>query len=574
MKRRMKPVRGSARRPLVGALLLGMSLFFPPLLRGQEGEEPGLKPPSEAEKETPRLGLRRRTEGAFEGYTLLAPIRSLTTYLIDMEGRVVHTWKSDRTPGHAAYLLENGHLLRAERDPENEVFHSGGEGGIVCEYTWEGKRVWEYRYAGPLHLQHHDIEPLPNGNVLFIAWERKRADEAVRAGRDPKTLPAGELWSEAIMEVKPKPPRDGEIVWEWHVWDHLLQDRDPKKPGYGKAAEHLERIDINAGGKLREPPPALQARLEQLGYAAPARRRGRGRGGPGADWLHINSVAYNPALDQVALSVHNLNEIWIIDHGTSTAEAAGHKRGRGGKGGDLLYRWGNPAAYGLGDEGAQVFFGQHDARWVKGVDKDGWGILVFNNGAGAGGGAAGRGYSTVDLLALPVDEKGRYSRDSGRPFGPRALAWSVGEPEGARGGLHFFSHAISGAQHLPNGNVLICSGEAGRLVEVTPEKKVVWEYVCPFGRGELPAGKKGGPRRPGGAVGRSRGGMPEGPPRFGPPRGPGPGFPGRGGGGGGSLFRALRLAPDHPGLAGRKLKPVEETRGGEDRPPGQNGRSS
>ena len=62
----------------------------------------------------------------------------------------------------------------------------------------------------------------------------------------------------------------------------------------------------------------------------------------------MNSVAYHPELDQIVLSVLGFSEIWIIDHGTTTAEAAGHTGGRSGKGGDLLYRWGNPRAYRAG----------------------------------------------------------------------------------------------------------------------------------------------------------------------------------------------------------------------------------
>jgi hypothetical protein len=59
---------------------------------------------------------------------------------------------------------------------------------------------------------------------------------------------------------------------------------------------------------------------------------------PGGDaWLtrdrnHINSVAYNPELDQIMLSVREYCEVWIIDHGTTTAEAASHKGGKRGKG--------------------------------------------------------------------------------------------------------------------------------------------------------------------------------------------------------------------------------------------------
>jgi hypothetical protein len=62
----------------------------------------------------------------------------------------------------------------------------------------------------------------------------------------------------------------------------------------------------------------------------------------------MNSIDYNPDLDQIALSVKGNSEAWIIDHGTTTAQAAGHTGGRRGQGGDLLYRWGNPLTYRAG----------------------------------------------------------------------------------------------------------------------------------------------------------------------------------------------------------------------------------
>ncbi len=59
-----------------------------------------------------KVGLLLNDSRAFQGYTLIAPMLSQTTYLIDMQGKVVRTWESDCNPGVSAYLLENGHLLR------------------------------------------------------------------------------------------------------------------------------------------------------------------------------------------------------------------------------------------------------------------------------------------------------------------------------------------------------------------------------------------------------------------------------------------------------------------------------
>ncbi|MEW6073723.1 MAG: aryl-sulfate sulfotransferase [Planctomycetota bacterium] len=485
-----------------------------------------------------KTGLLRREAGATEGYTLFTPLSSTTTYLIDLAGEVVHRWESEFEPGQCVHLLPSGNLLRSGRSPANRTFHAGGEGGVVQELAWDGTVVWQYSYTSEEHLQHHDVEPLPNGNVLLIAWERKTAEQALAAGRDPALLEAGELWVDHLVEVRPIRPAGGEIVWEWHVWDHLVQDRDAAKPGYGEVARHPELVDLNAdrwrARRTDEELDEEQRRLRGLGYVGgpPA----DGPGGPGgrgrADWNHTNSVRYNATLDLIVLSVHSFSEIWVIDHGTTREEAAGHQGGRRGHGGDLLYRWGNPKAWGAGSIENRRLFAQHDARWVQDGD-GGWSVLVFNNGPGRPDGE----YSSVDQIRLPFDPEGGFRRADGEAFGPPVASWTYTAP---KRGLFFASH-ISGAERLANGNTLIASGEEGRIFEVTSAGETVWEYLNPFR--ELPRrGPDGaGPpdRRPGGGR-RGPGGM----------GGPG-GRGGRGGGPGlaGALFRATRLAPDHPGLA-------------------------
>ena len=129
-----------------------------------------------------------------------------------------------------------------------------------------------------------------------------------------------------IVEIEPDGPTGGNIVWEWHVWDHLVQDADPTKDNYGVIADHPELLDINFGDV------------------------------EGGTWLHVNAVDYNPELDQIVICARNVSEIYIIDHSTTAEEAAGHTGGNQGHGGDFLYRWGNPLVYGRGTEDDQVIF--------------------------------------------------------------------------------------------------------------------------------------------------------------------------------------------------------------------------
>ncbi|HPO10744.1 MAG TPA: aryl-sulfate sulfotransferase, partial [bacterium] len=324
---------------------------------------------------------------------------------------------------------------------------------------------------------------------MMIAWERKSADDAIAAGRDPKVQGNSELWTDYVIEVKPTGKTTGEIVWEWHVWDHLVQDADPSKPNYEAIEDHPELIHINPIDWIADLSSEDLQKLNSLGYvnAAPI-----GRGGPDfahPDWNHTNGISYNAELDQIVLSVLGFNEIWIIDHSTTTEQAASHKGGSSKKGGDLLYRWGNPMAYRMGSREDQQLFAQHDATWVKRADGT-WSILVFNNGRGRQDGD----YSSVDEILLPVDQRGRYSYEEGTAFGPDKPTWSYTAAQKDE----FFSTHISGAQRLPNGNTLICAGDGATLFEVTESLEVVWKYVCPvrspgpgMGRGGRPGGPEG-----------------------------------------------------------------------------------
>lgn len=380
-----------------------------------------------------------------EGYTLYCPINSQTTYLIDSDGETVHTWESDYNAGLCTYLMDDTNLLRAG-NIGNKSF-APGSGGMVEIMDWDGNLVWQYAYSSDTYLQHHDLEALPNGNILMVVWQRKSESEVLEAGRDPNKLNEGELWVDSIVEVKPTSENSGEVVWKWEAWDHLVQDYDPNKNNYGNVSEHPELIDINYTG--------------------------RGPMAENADWTHVNSVDYNEELDQLILSVHNFNEIWIIDHSTSLEEAAGHTGGKYGRGGDLLYRWGNPQTYGAGNLQDQKLFGQHDAQWIKeGYPGEG-NILVFNNGVRR---SKDTNYSTVDELKLPVDESGNYIINSDGIYNPIDPIWTYRLPD------EYYSRSISGASRLPNGNTLVCSGETGAFLEVDTEGNIVWQYTNPHER--------------------------------------------------------------------------------------------
>jgi len=385
------------------------------------------------------VGLFLNTAAAAPGYTLFAPMSYNVTYLIDNNGELVQSWSSEYRPGLSVYILENGDLLRT-RIIQGQLFQTGGHGGGVEIIDWDGNLVWEFDYFSDQYWQHHDIESLPNGNVLLIAWEHKADASAIANGRNPNMLDGSQqpfgFWPDHIIEVNPE---SNIIAWEWHVWDHLIQDYDSSKVNYGVVSDHPELVNLN--------------------YPSGPNTSG--------DWLHINAVDYNAELDQIILSVHHFGEIWIIDHSTTTIEAASHTGGNSGKGGDLLYRWGNPQAYIGGNSNERIFFGQHDARWIE----DGSQIMVFNNGSGRPGGS----YSSIDVITQPIGEDNLYVLDSNGIYGPDTLSWQyTATPLG-----DLFAANISGAHRLENGNTLICDGPRGHYFEVDSAGSLVWDYVNP-----------------------------------------------------------------------------------------------
>ncbi|MBX7259371.1 MAG: SUMF1/EgtB/PvdO family nonheme iron enzyme [Candidatus Hydrogenedentes bacterium] len=425
----------------------------PPPLTPPRRDEAPRSPARQGPREAPalnfsalsedKLGIVTNGTDAAPGYTLFAPKHRTMTYLIDNAGRVIHEWNACQyEPGQTVYLRENGNLLRC-CFTHARGFTRGGEGGRLEEYDWDDNLVWEFDYASDQHMLHHDVAILPNGNILALAVERRTREQCVAAGFDPDVLIDGELYPDYIIEIAPTRPKGGAIVWEWHVWDHLIQDRDTRASNFGVIADHPERIDVNCNGR-RAP----------------------------AFWNHMNSIAYNSKLDQILLSVRGCNEIWIVDHSTTTQEAASHSGGKYGKGGDLLYRWGNPAAYRRGGDADRQLFDQHDAHWIADGCPGAGNILIFNNGLD-------RGYSSIEEIVPPLNSNGDYTTPTAGAFGPVAPVWNYSAPNKA----DFYSSEISGADRLPNGNTLICAGVLGTFFEVTPKGETVWKYVNPVVRG-------------------------------------------------------------------------------------------
>ena len=274
----------------------------------------------------------------------------------------------------------------------------------------------------------------------MLAVNTMSESEAIQSGRDPSLILDNKIFNEQILELEPIGNDQANIIWEWNFKDHLIQNHDNTKDNYGVISEHPELLDFN--------------------YL--------NNNNGNANWLHINSIQYNANLDQIILSSRLLSEVYIIDHSTTTAQAASHSGGTYGKGGDILYRWGNKEAYDMGDENDRTLYSQHYPHWIEDGLNDAGKIIVFNNGNSIR-------FSSANIFNPPTISPGEYAYDNVNGFGPESSDWIYTAPNPE----DFFSSILSSAQRLPNGNTLICDGDSGYFFELNSSNNIVWEYINP-----------------------------------------------------------------------------------------------
>ncbi len=392
------------------------------------------------------------------------------TYLLDMEGRVLHTWPVGTNP----HLLSNGSVLDAMTDDP-----SGFSG--FKEVSWDGVTVWSYLETRSTYHPHHDFTRIWNprlgaATTLYIANKDLTYAQLIAAGADPATTPASGAQMDTIVEVD----STGTIVWEWGFFDHLVQDYDPVKPNYVGAgmtvADYPNRLDINLPGHNLK-----------------------------ADWLHCNSLDYDQALDQIVVNSVQ-GEFYVIDHGNTfipgnpAASIALAATGAG----DFLYRFGDPARYGQGaapsvledwtlsTTGTKQLGGSHDIQWIADGLTGAGHFLVFNNGEYLSEHASQSYVIEIDPYRDAAgNETGNYLNPPDAGYTtvtspqvtdktPKLISRQVVWNYSSRSNLTLFSQIGSSAQRLPNGNTLICADTEGYILEVTPEGDTVWDYIVPL----------------------------------------------------------------------------------------------
>ena len=377
---------------------------------------------------------------SFEGFALYNSQGSNTTYLIDENLNIAHTWNLSTECNYTVQLKDNGNLVRGTKNNNNQL-GGAAEAGRVQEIDPSGNIVWDYIYSNSDHLSHHDLT-LVGDNVLITAWEVKTVAEINAAGYDNTD---SDKWPTHFVELAPDGNGGASIVWEWHLWDHLCQDTDSSKPNYtSDISANPELININM--------------IQEMG--------GSGGGPGGGDWFHVNGVDYNEDLDQICFSSRFASEIYIIDHSTNTAEAASHLGGNSGMGGDVLYRWGNPENYG-------VFSAQtipnavHDVRWITDDGRPNGGYLqIFNNSG------VSNNQSAIDGIETPIDPATGYNYilDAGEAYGPSSYT--------TRYACAYSASGQSSSDRMSNGNIYVnaSSGQGGDgvMYEVNADGNIIW----------------------------------------------------------------------------------------------------
>lgn len=372
----------------------------------------------------PTVGVILNDSLTSEGYTLLMPFSGKKTYLINNCGLIVHEWESNMS-ALVVYLLPDGRLLRG--------------GPYVEILNWDGSVDWTYNTFSPTYSRHHDLEYMPNGNILISVWDIKDVNYVKYLGFDTTNMrPDKSLWDEVILEVEPTGQTTGDIVWQWRASDHTIQDFDPNLSNYGNVEDHPELLNIN---------------FPIVGEEVPD------------DWLHFNSLDYNENLDQIMISCHTFSELLIIDHSTSSSQSSGHIGGVSNKGGDLLFRWGNPQAFNKGNSSDQKSWGQHDAQWIlEGPYTDK--ILFFNNRLGSDS-------STVEILEPSFGNNEYMTTTDGLYLPEEPL--KVIRPKS-----DFQSSFMSSCQLYQGTTLISCESMSGRVTEYDMnDEELRWEYILP-----------------------------------------------------------------------------------------------
>ena len=409
--------------------------------------------------------------------------------LIDMDGTVVYKLKC------GGRLYEDGTCY--------------GEGGTdFVKKDWDGNVIFDLEETRSNYHPHHDSilvknKKLGRDTVIYIANKDLTHDQIIAAGANPawSAYTSGQM--DCLVE---RDSLDNKVVWEWCMYDHLIQDLDPTKNNY-----------VAAGKKISDYPGKMN-----INFGSPVKN----------DWNHMNGLDYNDANGHIVFDEVR-GEMWIIDHdGTfvssaanftadATAALAANVASAASANGDFLWRFGDPAMYQQGiapsinsqtwtvDVHDKQMGTTHDAQWIRNLSSKigvpGAGnILIFNDGGAcfdqwpqSGAIEVNPYIKGLDTASYPVPGRNvLYSSSYVNPPVAGYYNWQRRSDFGANFGTYKVSNQVvwffrnretSGSAtdnggnliRLWNGNTLLSIKTEGHYYEVTPGGEVVWEYVNP-----------------------------------------------------------------------------------------------
>ena len=383
----------------------------------------------------------------WNGYTIFQA-KELGALLVDMNGKEVKLWKG--LHGLPNKMLPGGHVLGASGERNTQY---GMQDFLdVVQVDWEGKVVWQfnkYEYIEDpgeepqwMARHHHDfqregnpvgyyapgMDPLAtDGNTLILSHKNVRNPD----------ISDKLLLDDSFIEVD----WAGEIVWEWGL------------------SEHFHEFDWSeeARNVLCRNPNVRNC---------------------GGDWMHVNSMSTlgpNQWFDAGDVRFHPENIIWSAREANIIAITDK-------KSGKVVWKIGPDYNTGPALKKLGWIIGEHHAHLIpRGLPGEG-NLLVFDNGGWAGYGAPNPGALTGNKNALRD-----YSRVLEIDPLTLKIIWQYTPAEAGyrmpTDANRFYSPFVSSSQRLPNGNTLITEGSGGRLIEVTPDHRIVWEYISPhFGK--------------------------------------------------------------------------------------------
>ena len=357
-------------------------------------------------------------------YVLAVENSSATSYLLNKKGEKIYNWDFTQVSGNDIELLADGSIIGIFKQ-ENPSIDFGGFGGTAKIIDKENVTVWEYTVSDNNSIAHHDVEILPNGNVLMIVWERILNQIAIEGGVEFEN----DIFTEKLIEIDRS---SNSIVWEWNSWDHIVQDKFEDLNNYGNINENPNKININYS--IDDPPG--------------------GNFFINGDIMHANGIDYAENKDVIYLSVNYFDEVWVIDHSTTTSEAESSSGGNYNKGGDLIYRFGNPETY--NSLGNKIFDKNHFPNLLENGEVGEGNILIYSNGN-----------STQQSIVYELEMPNNFNLLSNSNNEPNII-WSFTDE-------NLFANKLCGAVRLSNGNTLITESDYG-FWEVTNEGEIVWKY--------------------------------------------------------------------------------------------------